>query len=331
MSATGRPTAMARQTATAAAIGSILLWCWSGVCMARGARLLGAMAYLTLMTATGSLTVIVLQALRRKPLRELVALPPRVMFAGFWGVTIYTILLTLAFGLAPDRDIGQVNLLNYLWPIWIVLLAMGLLDERPRAFLTAGGALLGFAGVALARGVESFTHPPQTLWPHLMALAGGFFWALYCVLLKRWRIPEEQGGTAFHFAVCAVLAAALATLRGEWRAWPGLTPQALFWILFGGIGPVGLGYHWWEIGVKRGAVHLIGLLAYFIPIGSSILIGLFFRSSMSAGLIPGAILIALGAWLGSKKRPVPYSGTDPVFLGRKGHKNDQAAPPLRPG
>jgi drug/metabolite transporter (DMT)-like permease len=130
-----------------------------------------------------------------------------------------------------------------------------------------------------------------------MALAGAFLWALYCVLLRRWRIPEEKGGTAFHFTVCSVLAAALALWRGEWQEFPGMGLEAGFWVLFGGVGPVGLAYHWWEIGMKRGAVHFISLLAYLIPVGSSLLLGFFFKASLNPGLLPGALLIAAGAWL----------------------------------
>ena len=40
--------------------------------------------------------------------------------------------------------------------------------------------------------------------------------------------------------------------------------------------------------MKRGDVRLIGQLAYFIPIGSSVLIGLFFAETLSAGLAAGA-------------------------------------------
>jgi drug/metabolite transporter (DMT)-like permease len=49
--------------------------------------------------------------------------------------------------------------------------------------------------------------------------------------------------------------------------------------------------------VKRGHVPLISTLAYFIPIGSTLLIGLLFREAMGPSLLFGAILIAAGAWL----------------------------------
>ncbi|MCE5263489.1 MAG: EamA family transporter [Deltaproteobacteria bacterium] len=288
--------------ATWAAIGSILLWCASGICFARGARLLGPMVYLTGMTATGAVTVALVQRFRRQPFANLFRLPLRVKVAGFWGVAVYTLILALAFGIAPAEEIGQVNLLNYLWPIWIVLLSAALLREEARLFPTAGGALLGFAGIVVSRGPAELIKTPENPLPLFLALLGGFLWAGYCVLLRRWRIPAEQGGTAFHFSVCALMAAAAATLRGEWHALPPVRAEALFWILFGGIGPVGLAYHWWEIGMKRGNVPLIGTLAYFIPIGSTLLIGLLFREAMGPGLMVGALLIAAGAWWAGRTR-----------------------------
>ena len=50
--------------ATLAAVGSILLWCWTGVCFAVGGRLAGPMAFLSLMCAAGVLAVVVVQAVR---------------------------------------------------------------------------------------------------------------------------------------------------------------------------------------------------------------------------------------------------------------------------
>jgi drug/metabolite transporter (DMT)-like permease len=246
------------------------------------------MAYLTLMTATGVITVVLLQRFRGQPFADLVRLPLRVMVAGFWGVAFYTVILALAFGIAPERAIGQVNLLNYLWPVWIVLLSAILIREKTRLLPTAAGVLLGFAGIVVARGPAELLRAPENPLP------------LFLVLLRRWRIPAEQGGTAFHFTLCALMAAAVAAIRGEWQNLPPVGAEALFWILFGGIGPVGLAYHWWEIGVKRGHVPLISTLAYFIPIGSTLLINLLFRETMGPGLLFGAVLIAAGAWLAGR-------------------------------
>jgi drug/metabolite transporter (DMT)-like permease len=292
-----------RRTATAFAIGSILLWCWSGVCFASGSRLIGPAAYLSFMTATGAVTIVVLQVFRRRPLSGLVRLPLKVIVSGFFGVALYTVMLAMAFGMAAESDLGQINLLNYLWPIWIVLLSILLLEDHPGGPTVIGGALMGFTGVALSKGIEGLLRPPVDWRPHLMALIGGFLWASYCVLLRRWRIPEEKGGTAFHFALCAILAALMASWRGEWQGLTGWSPEAVLWVIFGGVGPVGLAYHWWEIGMKRGNLNLLVPLAYFIPVGSSLLIALIFEESMNRGLIPGALLITAGAWLAGRGKP----------------------------
>lgn len=251
------------------------------------------------MAATGALTVALLQALRGRPLAGLVRLPARVVIAGFFGVALYTVMIAVAFVTAREEELGQVNLLNYLWPIWIVLLSQALLGERRSVFVIAG-ALLGFAGVVLARGAEGILRPPHDWLPHLLSFVGGFLWALYCVLLRRWRIPEEQGGTALHFCLCAVLAALLASWRGEWDRVAQTDPEAVYWVLFGGVGPVGLGYHWWEIGMKRGNARLLSLLAYFIPVGSSVVLGSLYSSVLGPGLLAGALLIGLGAWVAGR-------------------------------
>jgi len=277
---------------------SILLWCWSGVCFRKGSDLMGSsMVYLTFMTGGGALVAVVLQYLRRQPLSDIYRLPVRVIIAGFFGVALYTVMLAAAFGIAPVTDIGQINLLNYLWPVWMVVLGILLLRSRPNIILAITGILLGFFGVIISRGFEFFTHLPSNLLPPVLALSGGFLWALYLVLLRRWNIPEEKGGTAFHFAVCAIIAGLIAAYLNEWNHMPPWSGAMVLWILIGAVGPVGIAYTLYEISVKNGPVLLIASLAYFIPIGSSVLIGLFFKETMNQGLIIGSVLIAIGAWL----------------------------------
>ena len=284
--------------AVLAALGAVLIWCWSGVCFRKGSELMGgAMVYLTFMTGTGSLTAVLLQYFNGKPLSSLYRIPPRMMLSGTFGVAVYTVMLATAFGIAPESDLGQVNLLNLMWPVWIVVFGFLLLRDRPKPSLAVLGVILSLAGVLVSRGVDHLTRLPADLTAPLMALAGGLMWACYSVLLRKWGISEDEGGTAFNFATCAVMAGLIALYTGAWQNMPAWTPETVFWILFGGIGPVGLAYSWWEIGVKKGPVFFIASLAYFIPIGSSLLIGLIFKESMSSGLLYGAVLIAAGAWV----------------------------------
>lgn len=286
-----------KNRAILAAVGAVLLWCFSGVCFRKGSDLMGSMVYLTFITGGGSLTAIILQFIRRQSLAAVFLPSVRVMAAGFFGVALYSVMLAAAFGIAPESDIGQINLLNYLWPVWVVVFGIILLKNRPNPYLTLTGILFGLAGVMVSRGFDQFTQLPSGFLAHVLALFGGLMFAGYSVLLRKWQIPEDQGGTAFNFAVCAIFAGIIAAILNQWQNMPSWSCEAFFWVLFGAVGPVGLAYSWWEIGVKKGPVYLIAALAYFIPIGSSLLIGLIFKEAMNTGLVFGAVLIAMGAWL----------------------------------
>src|SRR5882724_2938153 len=70
------------------------------------------------------------------------ALPPRIWALGVAGLFGYHALYFTALALAPPVE---ANLINYLWPLLIVLLAGLVLGERLRWWHVAG-ALLGLAG-----------------------------------------------------------------------------------------------------------------------------------------------------------------------------------------
>ncbi|OPZ11251.1 MAG: Methyl viologen resistance protein YddG [candidate division BRC1 bacterium ADurb.BinA364] len=296
--ASAPPPRASSKSATALGIGAVALWCWSGPCFAAGSGAMGSMPYLSASCAVGVATAMLYHKSLGRALGDLFRLPFRAAAMGFLGMSVYTVLLAYAIGMAPEKDQAQVVLVNYLWPIGIVLFGLLLLDEKPRAGLTVGGAALGFGGVLVARGAETFTAAPSSLVPHALALLGAAFWALYSVLLRRWRIPEEKSGSTLGFILCGLLAAAVASVQGDWSRAAQARALDWLWVAFLGIGPIGLAYYWWEIGIKRGAANLIAVTAYFIPIVSALLMGLFFRESLSPGLPYGAAMIAAGAWIG---------------------------------
>jgi drug/metabolite transporter (DMT)-like permease len=290
------------------ALISIVLWCFSGACFRMGSGQMPAMLYLAMITGGGAAVALLIQTIRGRSPRDALWIPGKVAFAGTFGVAIYTIMLALAFAMAPERDIGTVNLINYLWPVWMVLLQCAFFPGSQRWLPLAGGILLGFAGLLLTRSSALSVPDRESLVPFLLALAGGLLWALYSVLLKKWNIPESKGGTTFHFSTCAVMALVLHGLfPGESRAiaWDA---ELVFWVVFGAAGPVGTAYYFWELAVKRGNPVFIAALSYFIPVGSSLALGLLFSETLTPGLLPGALLIAAGAWVvrrGSDPRTTP--------------------------
>ena len=120
---------------------------------------MGPMAYLACAGSVGVGTAVVLQAWSGRPVVQLMRVPARAALAGFFGVALYTIMLGIAVGTAARADVAQVMLLNYLWPIWIVLLGIVLMREGVETRLAVSGAVLGFAGVVIARGAAPFVRP----------------------------------------------------------------------------------------------------------------------------------------------------------------------------
>ena len=114
--------------------------------------------------------------------------PTSTLLLGIYGLFGFHFLLFLALRTAPAVE---ANLVNYLWPLLIVVLAplfhKGTRLHRRQVL----AALAGFSGAALVisggRVIEL-----QINWGYLAALASAFIWATYSLMTQR--VP------AFHTA-----------------------------------------------------------------------------------------------------------------------------------
>ncbi len=274
------------------------------------------MLYLACITGGGAAFALLIQAMGKRRIMDSFRIPLKVAIAGTFGVALYTVMLAFAFSMAPAKDIGTVNLINYLWPVWMVLLQCLLLASPRRWSLLLAGMAVGFTGLLWTRGFDLRVPGPESLFPFLLALGGGFLWALYSVLLKKWAIPEAQGGTTVHFTTCALIAGLLYWMQRTDSSEILWSPELILWIVFGAVGPVGTAYFFWEIAIKRGNPGLLAALSWLIPVGSSLVLGLLFREALTPGLIPGALLITAGACMvklaGKSPRPIRSSSHDPA-------------------
>ena len=107
--------------------------------------------------------------------------PASTLLLGVGGLFGYHFLLFVALRSAPPLE---ANLVNYLWPLLIVVLAPVLLPNvalRPLHVIAAGA---GFAGAALAilGGREA---SGGFSWGYLAAAGSAFVWASYSLLTQR--------------------------------------------------------------------------------------------------------------------------------------------------
>ncbi len=208
--------------------------------------------------------------------------PWRVWAVGVGGLFGYHALCFAAFRRAPPAD---ASLINYLWPLLIVLFSAALPGERlkPRHVV---GAALGFAGAAtllLAKGANFAEAGGAALLGYGLAFAGAFVWAGYSVLSRTLKGAPTEAVAGFCLATSAL--AALSHLAFETTVEPADAGQWLA-ILGLGLGPVGLAFYVWDYGVKHGDIRMLGVAAYAAPVMSTVLL-------IAAGVAPATPSLAL--------------------------------------
>jgi drug/metabolite transporter (DMT)-like permease len=220
--------------------------------------------------------------------------PAVVWLVGVGGLFGYHALYFMALRQAPPAEAG---LLNYLWPLLIVLFSSMLPGERlaPHHLI---GAILGLAGtVLLFAGSTSITFERVQMSGLAAAFMAAFVWAAYSVLSRRLASVPTDVVAGFCLATAAL--ATVAHLLVEQTVWPASAAQ---WLAIAalGIGPVGLAFYVWDIGMKRGDIRVLGAAAYATPLLSTSFLILAGFAQPTTALAVAAMLIAGGGLIAAK-------------------------------
>src|ERR1700694_5991976 len=135
---------------------------------------------------------------------------------GVGGLFGYHALYFLALRFAPPAEAG---LLNYFWPLLIVLFSSLLPGER-LAMHHIIGAMLGLAGTVLLFAGNSTGGFAPGQWPGLFAaFVAAFVWAAYSVMSRKLKSVPTDAVAGF----CLVTALLAALVHGlvEDTLWPG--------------------------------------------------------------------------------------------------------------
>jgi drug/metabolite transporter (DMT)-like permease len=289
LSRTARETGMSTTQATAIGFSAVALWALLAVLTVATTPVpplllnalcfgIGGLVGLVWLAATGEIG-----ALRRVPIH--------VYAFGTIGLFGYHLLYFMALRLAPP---AEASLIAYLWPLLIVVFS-GLLPGEGLRRGHVIGACLAFGGAALlvARGAEGAGAGAG----HLLALIAAMTWAGYS-LGSRLLGAQPTGAVAVYcLGTCALSIGA--HLIWETPAWPA-TGTGWLAILALGLGPVGLAFFTWDIGVKRGNIQLLGTLSYAAPLFSTLVLVATGTVSASLALGLATLLITGGAALAAR-------------------------------
>ncbi|TKD21804.1 EamA family transporter [Rhodobacter capsulatus] len=202
----------------------------------------------------------------------------------------YHLIYFSALRLAPP---AEASLIAYLWPLLIVVFS-GLLPGERLNRLHIFGAVIAFAGAALIVARGGIAASAESLPGYGLAFLCALTWSGYSLLSRRMgTVPTAA--VAVYCLATAVLSAA-AHLALEETLWPtGATGWGAIIAL--GLGPVGLAFYTWDVGVKRGDIQILGTASYAAPLLSTLaLIGAGIAAA-SPGLVLAAAMIAAGAFL----------------------------------
>jgi drug/metabolite transporter (DMT)-like permease len=283
---------MTARTATLIGLTAILMWSLLAVLTVATGRVpafqLAAMTF-----AIGALAAIASWALRPGAVRA-VSQPPLVWIVGVGGLFGYHALYFLALRLAPPAEAG---LLNYLWPLLIVLFSSLLPGERLKAHHIIG-ALLGLAGtVLLFAGNTSTQLEPGQVAGLAAAFVAAFVWAAYSVMSRKLKaVPTDA---VAGFCLATALLATAAHLMLETTVWPDTAVQWLAVIALG-LGPVGAAFYAWDIGMKRGDIRVLGAASYATPLLSTAFLIMAGYARPSAAIAIAAVLVAGGGLIAAR-------------------------------
>jgi len=252
-------------------------------------------------------------------------IPRQTLLIGVCGIFGYHALLFAAFRLAPAVE---VNLINYLWPLLIVLLSpLFLRGHRIKAH-NAIGAALGLCGVFLIASGGRVGLELVSLPGYLLAAAAALIWASYSLLTKR-VAPFPTGAVGAFCLVSGILSMAVslaaAAVSGNITA---LVPRSSEWLFLAilGLGPMGSAFYTWDAALKRGDPRIIGALSYLTPLLSTLNLVVFGGKRLTplsalamALIIAGAVVGSLGGIGGSRFRAARHASA--ASIGVKGRSD----------
>lgn len=217
----------------------------------------------------------------------------RVYAFGTLGLFGYHALYFSALRMAPAAEAG---LIAYLWPLMIVLFSGLLPGEQLRAMHIVG-ALISFVGAALIvlGGATGFS--VEALPGYGLAFLCALTWSGYSVLSRR--LGDTPTASVVVFCLATAVLAAGAHILVEDTVWPD-SPIGWLSILGLGLGPVGLAFYVWDVGVKQGDIQLLGVASYGAPLLSTLVLILAGIAAPSVSLLLAGILITVGAVLAAR-------------------------------
>jgi len=206
---------------------------------------------------------------------------------GLLGTYLYYILLY--FGYANAKGI-EVLIIQYCWPIFVIILSILILKERLNIRKVIS-IILGFSGVflVLTKGNLTAIHL-DNLFVDSIVLIAAFVFGLFSVLSKKVKIDSLTLVTIYFLTATVISFLSMISLS-EFK----LPTQVTFLpIIINGIFVNGISYLFWIGALKIGKASFLAPFVFLTPVISTILLIVFFKEPFETIYLIGMISVILG-------------------------------------
>jgi drug/metabolite transporter (DMT)-like permease len=218
--------------------------------------------------------------------------PFKTLAMGVCGIFGYNFLYFFALQNAPAIE---ASLINYLWPLLIVVLSPVILTGYKLRSYHLIGALAGLTGAGLIVTGGRLDLDMANLNGYLFAGAAAVTWSCYSLFTKK--VPPFSTAAVGGFC----LISGILSIGIHFLMEPAYIPTQRDWIFLVllGTGPLGAAFFTWDAAMKKGDPRIIGSLSYLTPLTSTLVLvvlgGYEFKWITGAAMI----LIVAGALIGS--------------------------------
>ena len=214
---------------------------------------------------------------------------------GFLGTYLYYILLY--FGYANAQGL-EVLVLQYSWPIFIVLLSVFILNEKltPRRGLAV---LLGFVGVALVLTKGNFAEIHlDNYFVDMLVIGAALSFGLFSVLSKKVNLEPYTMITIFF------LTASIASLVSMlWLSDFSLpTKDSIVPVLVNGLFVNGFSYIFWIKALKETEASFVAPFVFLTPVLSALYLIVFFQEPLLPVYSIGLLAVIIGGLLNKDEK-----------------------------
>lgn len=223
-----------------------------------------------------------------------------ILFLGLLGTYIYYLFLYLGYAQAKGLE---VLVIQYTWPIIIVVLSLFILNEK-LTYRKLAALLLGFIGVVTVLTKGDFNQinisNPSVI---ILAGAGAFCFALFSVLSKN--VKKSPIVVVSLYFLAALIASLASMLYFSGFAAP--SPKEIFPILLNGLLVNGYSYIFWIKALHATEASYLAPFTYFAPVLSAVYLVVIFDEPFLMVYGVGLVFIMAGGLINSTGKSREHS------------------------